>query len=224
MADLKDQHTAIPVWDENADTFDDYCKSCYWYVDGLRDSDRELATARIIQKFAQQKGDTWNLIKQCNKKTLAGPLGLKYLLTKIKLKLIPSAVPGVEKHAVLYSTYSPAAPVYICVECRDACARPFWHCQDCGATPMCRYCSERHNCEDGVPVNLAVPEGTQDLRESKIHQERRQPPARASDNPDEILSSWPRSTKCQSFHPHHCVSAKTRKPYAMVRLEKSRTA
>ena len=67
----------LHVWDEDPDTFDDFAAQCRWYRDGLKTSERSLATAHAIRLFAAKGGKTWNLIQRLDDRFLKADFGIE---------------------------------------------------------------------------------------------------------------------------------------------------
>ena len=86
------------VWDEDPDTFDDFSAQCRWYRDGLKFSERSLATAHVIRLFAAKGGKTWNLIQRLEDRFLKADFGMDYLLWRIREVICRPAIPEMTKY------------------------------------------------------------------------------------------------------------------------------
>ena len=97
----------MPVWSEEADDFEDFVEECFWYRKGFKESERHLATARIVRGFRERNGTAWRLVKalrggEVAKEVLEGRYGVEYLLQHLKQEMCPLTVPDVAKHMDAY--------------------------------------------------------------------------------------------------------------------------
>ena len=74
----------MPVWSEEADDFEDFVEECFWYRKGFKESERHLATARIVRGFRDRNGKAWRLVNalrgdEVAKEVMEGKYGLEYL-------------------------------------------------------------------------------------------------------------------------------------------------
>ena len=53
----------MPVWSEEADDFEDFVEECFWYRKGFKESERHLATARLVRGFRDRNGTAWRIVK-----------------------------------------------------------------------------------------------------------------------------------------------------------------
>ena len=91
--------TSVPEWDGPLISFRDFEEGCYWYVRGLRKSDRPLAVPRLIRRLPRSAKQ---LVRQMNRHRLASRSGLSYLLQMIKSKLLIPQVQDVGRYISAY--------------------------------------------------------------------------------------------------------------------------
>ena len=88
----------LAVWDEDPDSFDDFAARCRRYRDGLRKSEKGLATAHVVRLFAAKVGKTCNVIQRLDNRYLREWFGLEYLLWRIRGEICRPAILEMTKY------------------------------------------------------------------------------------------------------------------------------
>ena len=99
MANTEIGQTSIPEWNGELASFDEFKENCFWFIRGLRKTDRGLAVPRIIRRLPRTSRQ---LVRRMNRSRLGSRVGLEYLLGSIQKNLLVPQVQDIGRYIKAY--------------------------------------------------------------------------------------------------------------------------